>query len=217
MHEPAVFCLLFCETVIFYGVNNVLAIVAANCLCFCLLTIVPVVFLNTFANMEPTDKETEEKPVEIDQNDHSNNNSEDKDSDEASTVDENDTEASIVDESDAEKCSRELTHALLTRCPEKVSGLIRMSYEKKLLPSPHTSEKLSQKTCDFCGTDNTPMWRRGPRGCGELCNACGVKWKHALVKAGILKAKDKLPQLLKSSATSPRGNSKGVYLAGVCT
>jgi hypothetical protein len=48
--------------------------------------------------------------------------------------------------------------------------------------------------CDFCGTDATPMWRRGPKGCSTLCNACGVKWKNALIRAGILPPKGRLPK-----------------------
>lgn len=33
------------------------------------------------------------------------------------------------------------------------------------------------KLCQACGTNNTPMWRRGPAGKSSLCNACGAKWK----------------------------------------
>jgi len=33
-----------------------------------------------------------------------------------------------------------------------------------------------KRKCEFCGTVETPMWRRGPTGKGTLCNACGVKW-----------------------------------------
>lgn len=33
-----------------------------------------------------------------------------------------------------------------------------------------------KRKCEFCGTTETPMWRRGPTGKGTLCNACGVKW-----------------------------------------
>ena len=31
--------------------------------------------------------------------------------------------------------------------------------------------------CTHCGTDNTPMMRRGPDGPRTLCNACGLYWK----------------------------------------
>ncbi|KAI8816499.1 uncharacterized protein EV422DRAFT_285778 [Fimicolochytrium jonesii] len=30
--------------------------------------------------------------------------------------------------------------------------------------------------CTVCGTDDTPQWRRGPKGPKTLCNACGVKY-----------------------------------------
>jgi len=46
-------------------------------------------------------------------------------------------------------------------------------------PKPRTNTcvpKKKNKSCEFCGTTDTPMWRRGPQGKGTLCNACGVKW-----------------------------------------
>lgn len=33
------------------------------------------------------------------------------------------------------------------------------------------------KSCGACGKTKTPMWRRGPKGPSQLCNACGAKWK----------------------------------------
>ena len=33
------------------------------------------------------------------------------------------------------------------------------------------------KLCNYCKTNQTPMWRRGPDGPGTLCNACGSRWK----------------------------------------
>lgn len=33
------------------------------------------------------------------------------------------------------------------------------------------------RICEFCGSSNTPTWRRGPGGKGSLCNACGIKWR----------------------------------------
>mmetsp|Transcript_6017 Transcript_6017/g.22027 ORF Transcript_6017/g.22027 Transcript_6017/m.22027 type:complete len:127 (-) Transcript_6017:176-556(-) len=35
----------------------------------------------------------------------------------------------------------------------------------------------SVKTCTYCGTAKTPLWRSGPTGAKSLCNACGIKWK----------------------------------------
>jgi len=33
------------------------------------------------------------------------------------------------------------------------------------------------RSCEFCGSSNTPTWRRGPAGKASLCNACGIKWR----------------------------------------
>eukprot|EP00033_Pygsuia_biforma_P005125 GCRY01005628.1.p1 GENE.GCRY01005628.1~~GCRY01005628.1.p1 ORF type:complete len:234 (+),score=13.07 GCRY01005628.1:142-843(+) len=30
--------------------------------------------------------------------------------------------------------------------------------------------------CELCGTEKTPLWRKGPSGM-KLCNACGLHWK----------------------------------------
>lgn len=43
-------------------------------------------------------------------------------------------------------------------------------------PKSNGNGKKKNKVCEFCGTNDTPMWRRGPQGKGTLCNACGVKW-----------------------------------------
>jgi len=49
--------------------------------------------------------------------------------------------------------------------------------EKKLIkPSTNKLSSNKKRKCEFCGTVETPMWRRGPTGKGTLCNACGVKW-----------------------------------------
>jgi len=32
------------------------------------------------------------------------------------------------------------------------------------------------RSCEFCSTTQTPMWRKGPSGKASLCNACGVRW-----------------------------------------
>ncbi|KAG0297691.1 hypothetical protein BGZ98_000483, partial [Dissophora globulifera] len=34
-----------------------------------------------------------------------------------------------------------------------------------------------RKQCCYCGRTSTPLWRRGPDGTHNLCNACGVKWR----------------------------------------
>jgi hypothetical protein len=38
-------------------------------------------------------------------------------------------------------------------------------------------EPCANKTCAFCRTQKTPLWRNGPFGPKTLCNACGVKFK----------------------------------------
>ena len=37
-----------------------------------------------------------------------------------------------------------------------------------------------ERQCLECNRTHTPLWRRGPRGSGTLCNACGVKWNKRL-------------------------------------
>ncbi|CAO3631272.1 unnamed protein product [Cunninghamella echinulata] len=62
----------------------------------------------------------------------------------------------------------------------------------------HNSEQSSGKKCLYCGSKSTPMWRRGPEGAGTLCNACGVKWKHGKILAGVT-----------ASSSSPQSESTG--------
>lgn len=38
-------------------------------------------------------------------------------------------------------------------------------------------EPCASKTCAFCRTQKTPLWRNGPFGPKTLCNACGVRFK----------------------------------------
>ena len=37
-----------------------------------------------------------------------------------------------------------------------------------------------ERQCLECNRRHTPLWRRGPKGTGTLCNACGVKWNKQL-------------------------------------
>jgi hypothetical protein len=48
--------------------------------------------------------------------------------------------------------------------------------EKRIARGSSKSSASRKRKCEFCGTLETPMWRRGPTGKGTLCNACGVKW-----------------------------------------
>jgi hypothetical protein len=56
--------------------------------------------------------------------------------------------------------------------------------------SPPARPHLINKTCEGCGTRNTPMWRRGPTGRNTMCNACGIKWTRKQTKVtGLPKRK----------------------------
>jgi len=68
-----------------------------------------------------------------------------------------------------------------------ISAIIANSIEPKegnsnahtAKPYEKDSNKRRRSTdfeCDFCGSKNTPEWRRGPSGKNTLCNACGLKY-----------------------------------------
>ncbi|KAG0037063.1 hypothetical protein BGZ82_003236 [Podila clonocystis] len=38
------------------------------------------------------------------------------------------------------------------------------------------------RACHYCGTRDTPMWRRGPDGTKTLCNSCGISWKRGKIE-----------------------------------
>ncbi|KAL8029295.1 hypothetical protein ABFX02_14G216300 [Erythranthe guttata] len=40
----------------------------------------------------------------------------------------------------------------------------------------------SAKICNVCGSDSTPLWRKGPDGPQTLCNACGLRHLRSLKK-----------------------------------
>jgi hypothetical protein len=42
-------------------------------------------------------------------------------------------------------------------------------------------EPCASKTCAFCRTQKTPLWRNGPFGPKTLCNACGVRFKLGML------------------------------------
>lgn len=50
------------------------------------------------------------------------------------------------------------------------------SDKESVLYSGNFSVDDKAKCCEFCSSNSTPMWRRGPQGKATLCNACGVKW-----------------------------------------
>ncbi|KAH8556743.1 hypothetical protein BGW37DRAFT_23776 [Umbelopsis sp. PMI_123] len=41
---------------------------------------------------------------------------------------------------------------------------------------------FSAHTCESCGTDTSPEWRRGPSGHKTLCNACGLRYSRSLAR-----------------------------------
>ena len=49
------------------------------------------------------------------------------------------------------------------------------------------------KTCDNCGTDSTPNWRKGWElaggGHANLCNACGIRYKPGCVRLRCRRAR----------------------------
>eukprot|EP00121_Abeoforma_whisleri_P004669 Awhi_evm1s4224 len=47
------------------------------------------------------------------------------------------------------------------------------------------------RQCGFCKKTDTPQWRKGPKGKGTLCNACGLKWHSQMVKEENLQRKKK--------------------------
>ncbi|BFZ63129.1 hypothetical protein YB2330_004249 [Saitoella coloradoensis] len=53
----------------------------------------------------------------------------------------------------------------------------RFSSKPKSVPKRRVQQSSRGKTCENCGTSDTPMFRRGPSGPNTLCNACGVRWK----------------------------------------
>ncbi|KAI8580388.1 hypothetical protein K450DRAFT_236820 [Umbelopsis ramanniana AG] len=41
---------------------------------------------------------------------------------------------------------------------------------------------FSAHTCESCGTDTSPEWRRGPSGHKTLCNACGLRYSRSIAR-----------------------------------
>ncbi|TMX01826.1 hypothetical protein EJD97_023496 [Solanum chilense] len=39
-----------------------------------------------------------------------------------------------------------------------------------------SKEAEAMKSCSYCHTTTTPLWRSGPSGPKSLCNACGIKY-----------------------------------------
>ncbi|KFH62979.1 hypothetical protein MVEG_11017 [Podila verticillata NRRL 6337] len=49
-------------------------------------------------------------------------------------------------------------------------------------PKPTPNIPVDGRACHYCGTRDTPMWRRGPDGTKTLCNSCGISWKRGKIE-----------------------------------
>jgi len=65
----------------------------------------------------------------------------------------------------------------------------KKKHEKRIARGSGKQSSSRKRKCEFCGTLETPMWRRGPTGKGTLCNACGVKWSLKFRKRAGKKTK----------------------------
>jgi hypothetical protein len=65
----------------------------------------------------------------------------------------------------------------------------KKKHEKRVARGSGKQSSSRKRKCEFCGTLETPMWRRGPTGKGTLCNACGVKWSLKFRKRAGKKTK----------------------------
>ncbi|PON55660.1 GATA transcription factor [Parasponia andersonii] len=56
-------------------------------------------------------------------------------------------------------------------------GTSRRNKKKRALPAPKIEQEDKRCSNQDCGTNSTPMWRKGPLGPKSLCNACGIKYR----------------------------------------
>ncbi|KAJ3088672.1 hypothetical protein HK102_008209 [Quaeritorhiza haematococci] len=68
---------------------------------------------------------------------------------------------------------------------------------------PTTRTTTGGKTCSYCKTRSTPMWRHGPPSFSLLCNSCGVKWS----RGRILEQFKRPPKSRSSSSTAKQSSS----------
>lgn len=70
--------------------------------------------------------------------------------------------------------------------------------------SPSTSSSFvdPDKKCVQCGTSNTPLWRRGPKGPKTLCNSCGIHWSRGLKKKSYSQKSSGSSKATKKSKTA---------------
>lgn len=87
-----------------------------------------------------------------------------------------------------------------TRAFEKRNSSPSLGYGAQVKCNPDGTKKV----CEYCKATETPMWRRGPSGCGTLCNKCGVKWRSGKILEPILGSSNPpSPAVLLKSEESP--------------
>jgi len=85
------------------------------------------------------------------------------------------------------------------------------------------------RSCEFCSTMQTPMWRRGPSGKASLCNACGVRWNVTKVdkpEKDKESTSEEEPEIIKTTAAeresgvfvrkNDEGNDEEFYYCKYC-
>jgi len=85
------------------------------------------------------------------------------------------------------------------------------------------------RSCEFCSTTQTPMWRRGPGGKASLCNACGVRWnvtKAEKTEKDKESTSEEEPEIIKTTAAeresgvfvrkNDEGNDEEFYYCKYC-
>ncbi|KAI9282810.1 hypothetical protein BC943DRAFT_107498 [Umbelopsis sp. AD052] len=62
---------------------------------------------------------------------------------------------------------------------------------------------FSAHTCESCGTDTSPEWRRGPSGHKTLCNACGLRYSRSIARQtkAARQRNDRPPNSVKNQET----------------
>ncbi|KAF9180927.1 hypothetical protein BGZ50_005838 [Haplosporangium sp. Z 11] len=70
-----------------------------------------------------------------------------------------------------------------------------------------------EKSCESCGTTNSPEWRRGQSGKKDLCNACGLRYSRSVARQNrqaqkLLGGKTKKPKKQKTGKAAKEGQSE---------
>ncbi|ORZ23884.1 hypothetical protein BCR41DRAFT_302032 [Lobosporangium transversale] len=72
-----------------------------------------------------------------------------------------------------------------------------------------------EKSCESCGTTNSPEWRRGQSGKKDLCNACGLRYSRSVARQNRqaqkqLEGKGPKAKVVKSGKAAKSSPKKGV-------